>query len=249
MSTNATVELLRQQLAARETPPAAGEALVVPSGCEGFDRFLPDGGWRRGSLVEWLIPGAGSGTLAFALATAKTLWSSGSVVIVDRRREFFPPAAAAWGLPLARTILVRPANEADERWAWEQALLAPGVAVVWGTLDRLAPRDFRRLQLAAEAGKAIGFVFRPAERRGEPSWSHVQLQVRPTASGPTRTNERQPDRWRWQVERTRGSGGRNKIEVEIDEAGNAREVTPDERAVPVRPISPVADSATCPFPA
>jgi hypothetical protein len=53
--------------------------------------------------------------------------------------------------------------------------------VVWTWIEQIDPRSFRRLQLAAESGGTLGFLMRPAAVQGRPTWSDVQLLVRPTA--------------------------------------------------------------------
>ena len=129
-------------------------AAIVSSCCEALDRLLPAGGFRRGTLVEWLSnsSGSGAGTLAMLVARQAAL-EGGAVVVMDRHHWFYPPAAAALGVDLEHVIIVRPDTARDEIWALDQSLRCPGVAAVWSSLgDQLDQRDFRRLQLAAEIG-------------------------------------------------------------------------------------------------
>jgi hypothetical protein len=51
------------------------------------------------------------------------------------------------------------------------------VAVVIGWLGRLPNQTYRRLQLAAESGGAMGFLLRPAAFRSGPSWADIRFQV------------------------------------------------------------------------
>src|SRR3990172_9344057 len=134
-----------------------GEAVFT--GIEGLDRLLPEGGVRRGTLVEWLSAGEGSGAGTLALVCARQACQAGGVaVVVDRGGEFYPPAAAACGIGLRETIVVHPSTSRDEVWAWDQALRSTAVGVVWGWLAELDDRSQRRLQLAAERGGGIGVV-------------------------------------------------------------------------------------------
>ncbi|MEZ6071112.1 MAG: hypothetical protein R3C10_12750 [Pirellulales bacterium] len=93
------------------------------SGIAALDRLLGGGGFRPGELVDWLqvAPGGGAEALSL-LAAASVCDDDGVLVIVDRRRTFYAPAAAALGVPLARTIVVRVDNQRDEHWAFRQAL-------------------------------------------------------------------------------------------------------------------------------
>lgn len=152
---------------------------------------------------------------------------------------FYPPAAAAWGIDLSRLVVLRAASEADALWALDQALRCPGVGAVWARWDALEGRDFRRLQLAAEEGGAVGLLLRPATRRGHPTWADVQWLVQPLAGkqvedrsargGSQRSEVRgwRPERrgmtnaesWRLRVElvRCRGTAGGRSVVLELDE--------------------------------
>ena len=116
------------------------------------------------------------------LAVRAAAAEGGAIVVLDRRRNFYPPAAAALGVELEQVMVVRAGSPDDELWAFDQALRCPGVAAVWGAIDKLPSRWFRRLQLAAENGGGVGHVLRPARVRGWPSWSYAQLLVEPLPS-------------------------------------------------------------------
>jgi len=187
------------------------------SGCPALDRILPDAGFPAGILVEWLaaVEGSGAETLAF-LAARAVVAGGGTLVILDRRQEFYPPAAAALGIDLQRTLVVRAARREEELWALDQALRCPGVGAVCVSVDRLDWRWFRRLQLAAEQGGGIGFLLRPAQVRGQPSWSHVQLWVQPRPSSGSR-------RLRVEVTRCLSAHPGRSVELEIgEEEGDLR---------------------------
>jgi hypothetical protein len=175
-------ELLESAGAGKRRPTAE----IFSSGCPALDQALPQGGFPRGSLIEWLGVDAGGGASLFAIAAAhQAQRAGGAVVVIDRDFGFYPPAAVPWGLDLASTIVVHPRNEADERWALDQALRCEHATAVIAWPSRLDGRTFRRLQLAAEASGAVGLLVRPATARREPSWSHVRLSAtpRPAASG------------------------------------------------------------------
>jgi hypothetical protein len=152
-------------------PPDAG----VPTGFAAFDRLLADGGLRKGTLVEWRgeTDGGGAATLALAVS-AYVLRPGGTLVVIDDPREFYPVGAAQLGVPLDRTVVVRPDGQQATLWAWEEALRAPGVAVTFGRLGVVTDRVVRRLQLAVEAGGGLGFLVRPP---GTPAGSVVATRV------------------------------------------------------------------------
>ena len=256
------LDQLRRQVAAVEGGPSAEEAGAVSTGVAALDALLPRGGLRRGSLVEWLAAAPGGGAQMLALLAAREAGREGkSLVVVDRQRRFYPPAAAAWGIDLARLIVIHPASEADELWAIDQALRCRGIAAVWARRDQLDPRDFRRLQLAAESGGTLGLLVRSARARGQPSWADVQLVCSPlaprTVGRPFQAVQDGPEGpsytcgWRLHVEltRCRGSHPGQSVELEIDEwtgqirtrsvsEGNARHETH-----PLRPAAQLAPAA------
>lgn len=204
-------EQVRQIERGGQRPPAEG----VSSGCLQLDRLLPQGVFPRGALVEWLGegPASGASTLALLLARQACL-GPGAVVVFDRRGDFYPPAAACLGIDLERLLLVRPANERDERWAMDQALRSLGVAAVVAWPERLDARVFRRWQLAAEAGKALGLLVRPARARRDPSWAEARLLVEPRPGSGRR-------RLQVEVLHARGSQAGKSVELEIDDETGA----------------------------
>jgi hypothetical protein len=192
------------------------------------DRLLPGGGRRHGMLVEWLAglgAAIGGGAATLGLLTAREACRQGGVlVVVDRRQTFYPPAAAAWGIDLDRLIVVHPQNTRDELWAAAQALRSPAVAAMCLGVDRLDSRAFRRLQLAAQAGRTLGVLTRPTAR-DEPSWADVTLEVSPLSMVRCQlygNNEPQPANYRRrvQVQMVRCRSGRTggSVVLEIDDA-------------------------------
>lgn len=191
----------------------------VTTGIAALDRLLPQGGVSRGTLVEWLgEPGAGRSTLAL-LTAREACREGGSLVAIDRPRRLYPPAAARLGIDLERLIVVRPQNQADERWAVHQALSCPAVAAVLCWPEKLDDRTFRRWQLAAERGKCLGLVVRPEQARAQPAWSEVRLLVRglPVRRLPAEGNRRM----RVEVVHCRGASAEKCVELEFDDATSA----------------------------
>jgi hypothetical protein len=201
----------------------------VSSGNGRLDAILPERGFRRATLVEWLGGGSlesgeGSGAATLALVAAREACRSGGMLVTVEppgSRRFYPPAAAALGVVLERTIVVRPTNAADFQWAVHQALGCPGVAAVvcWtenlqgSASGKLDDRMFRRWQLAAEKGTSLGLLIRPGSVAGNPSWAEVQLRV---CSLPTAAEVVAPRRLRVEVLRCRGGQAGGSVQLEID---------------------------------
>lgn len=199
-----------------------GQHPVRSSGCEALDRLLPDAGFRGGTLVEWLGDGPASGVSMFPLMAARELQQTRSherpgdpatLVVVDRQHRFYPPAAAAWGIDLAQTIIVRPATDQDELWAIDQAIRCPHIAAVLAWPDRIDTYALRRLQLAAEESGVLGLLVRPMSAAREPTWADLRLAV---SSRPSTKD------WRWNVRllRARGRFGEGEVILELDEERN-----------------------------
>lgn len=180
-----TVQQLAAQLRCLERAARSARSTreIISTGILALDNWLPEKGLPRGAVLEWLplAAGSGAGRLAVMMA-ARRMGPDGTLVMIDPQRRFYPPALAQMGVDLERTFLVYPANARDTLWAFEQSLRCPAVAATVGPLDQITSHDFRRLQLAAEAGGGWGMLLRAARYRDQPSWADVRLLVEPLGS-------------------------------------------------------------------
>lgn len=235
---------LREQLERMDGGRSVRERCVISSGCPGLDRLLPSGGLVRGSLVEclgesWHAGGAGTVAMLLACQAAR---AGGALVVLDPQHWFYPPAAAVLGVDLARLVVVRAWQRSDQCWALDQALRCPAVAAVWAPMEELDERDFRRLQLAAEAGQGLGLLIRSHRVGQQPSWSDLRLWISPQALPPQQLSAGR--RLRIQVARCRQGRGGGSVEVEIDQrAGVWWQVSSHHEASTVCPTAPLAHSA------
>lgn len=223
---------------------------TLSTGIEPLDAILPGRGFSRGTLVEWLSAGDGSGAGALLFQVAARVMRSncegsdgnlassrkqgcGNLVVIDPWNEFYPPAADRLGIEMQRVLVVHPNNERDTFWALEQSLRCRGVVVV-GCLAHINDRVFRRLQLAAERGGGLGLLLRAARFRSQPSWASTRLHVTPlgvhgpSARSPQIRSTEVSDRGRrLQVELLRSNrGGSCCLELERnDETGAVHLVT------------------------
>ena len=164
---------------------------VVRTGFATLDARLPGNGWPQVGLVEILLSRIGIGEIylllpALAQLTSRPLarWCAWIAppeladLAADRRLEPYAPALAAHGVALSRVLIVR---SASPLWACEQALGSGAceVSLVW--MHRIAPRALRRLQLAAERGRTLGFLFRDLTGAAarESSCAALRLTVEP----------------------------------------------------------------------
>ena len=228
------VRSLRARVASIERGAAYGDGVgrgekgILPLGLAEIDQTLPAGGLACGEvctryravplavLLPWL-----AGRLVRHVGGA-VLWC----VKLGSTSQLYGPGLAAFGLDVGRLVIVRSRRRADMLWAMEESLRCSSFAAVIGECDdAINLTASRRLQLAAEAGGATGFIL----RRGGFQRSSI------TAGGddPKFTPSACSSRWeidacsgtpgmgtRWQVslKRCRGGFGTGTWLVEHDEA-------------------------------
>lgn len=152
----------------------------VPSGLAELDAVLPWGGFPRGALSELLHTHDGIGELDLLLPALRQLCAEAPVALVRPPYIPYAPALALAGLPLQRLIWIDP-PAARGLWAAEQCLRAGclSAVLVWdGGSDS---RPLRRLQVAADSGRALAFLFRPDHQRINPSPAALRLHIAPGA--------------------------------------------------------------------
>jgi cell division inhibitor SulA/protein ImuA len=161
---------------------------VAPTGYAVLDRELPGGGWPLGTLSEVLHDGVGLGEVHF-LCGALARASQGGRLIAWIGAPHLPyaPGLAAAGVALERCVVVEPAQREDALWAAEQSLRsgACGAVLLWlpaalAAGPRARSDDYawlRRLQLAAQAGRAMAVLYRSSafERASTPAHLRVAL--------------------------------------------------------------------------
>ena len=141
-----------------------GEMARVDARATGYatlDARLPGGGWPVGSMVEIAPECDGLGELRLTLPALKS-WCQEGRNIAFVRPPYVPyaPALTKYGLTLQSLLWIDAHCEEDAHWAAEQLLREGAAAVLlWSAVQE--DRTLRRLQLAAEAGKACAFLYRP----------------------------------------------------------------------------------------
>lgn len=157
---------------------------AVSTGFAELDELLPGGGWPRGALTEILLTREGIGALRLVMpALARLSRESRWLSWVSPPYIPYAPALTAAGVDLARVLLVHPRARQDGLWAVEQSLRSGTCSAVlaWPMLQE--PAAMRRLQLAAEAGRSLGFMFRSARVAKHPSPAALRVQLDGDARG------------------------------------------------------------------
>src|SRR5271155_572130 len=196
---------------------AAPARPVWSTGKSALDARLPGGGWPTASLIEVLLDDTGLGEVQLFLPALVecqrgTAQRSSSVapwlVWIAPPHEPYAPALAQQGIELGRLLVVRPATATEALWAAEQALSSGVCAAVLLWLKGTDDRWLRRLKLAAEAGGALGVLFRPERHRFEASPAALRLLFALGAAEP-------------RLELLQGQGGRpGPVELDSIEPGS-----------------------------
>ena len=170
---------LRRMLEGYQRRRRRGGRPSVPTGVARLDEALPHGGLPTGAITEMLSPfeGAGAMELAFRAARAAA-GGSRTIVVVDTRGDFYPPAAWRLGIAQDRLLVIRAPQIDQALWVIDQTLRCSAVAAVVAPIPRIDRASSRRLQLAAESTGAVGLLLRSASDRGH-SFAAVQMLVEP----------------------------------------------------------------------
>lgn len=152
---------------------------VEPTGRAALDRLLPGGGWPLGALTELLHEQSGIGELRLLLPVLARLTQAGRrVALVQTPHLPHPVPLVQAGVDLSQLIWVEALDVRSACWAAEQLLKSGsvGALVSWAV-----PRDetgLRRLQLAAEEGAALAFLYRPLRAAAQFSPAALRLILR-----------------------------------------------------------------------
>lgn len=164
----------RQVWRGRAIPIAEGEQ---PTGWPMLDAALPTRGWPAASLTEILLPVDGVGELRLVLPTLARLTQGHRPVVLIAPP--YLPCAMGWrqqGVNL-RGLHVVDAEEKHVLWAAEQCLRSGSCAAVLAWPHQADDRRLRRLQIAADTGRALAFVFRDRKHLIHASPASLRLEL------------------------------------------------------------------------
>lgn len=159
----------------------------LATGHTALDQALPDSGWPAGALTELLVSATGAGELSLLLPVLRAICEEGqgdgqgkAIALLGAP---YLPQARAWeqaGIPLER-LLVIDAEGNDLLWAAEQVLRSGecGAVLLWSQAAgrALNHRALQRLHLAASAGNALCFLYRPFAAETSPSPAPLRLRL------------------------------------------------------------------------
>jgi hypothetical protein len=160
-------------------PPA-----VHATGCAALDAVLPHGGWQSGTIVELMPARIGIGEFRLLMpALANISRADHHIAFISPPYIPFAPALQRHGIRLDRLLVVDAEKNTDALWAIEQTLRCKSFGAVVAWPQAIKDRDVRRLQLAAEAGRGVGFLYRPPAAALEASPAAVRLKLLRNSDG------------------------------------------------------------------
>ena len=232
----ALAQLLHNPLLWRGDQLARAEQ-TVSSGFHDLDRALPGGGWPQAGLTELLSDVEGIGELRLLCPALRRLALGGEwILLIAPPRLPYAPAFAAAGIDPQRIVVVA-AEDKHRWWAAEQVLRARSAGALLFRPAALGEQRLRRLQLAAQEGNTLAFVFATTARAAQPSPAPLRIRLSPAAA-------------QLRVEIFKRRGGMMSAPLLLDvaaAAGSAAETDRDDRSTSAparshRGLSPVRAS-------
>jgi protein ImuA len=159
------------------------EPEALPTGHPALDAVLPGGGWPVGALTVIGVPHWGSGEARLLLPAWSCLTQTRrQLIFIAPPYHPYAPALQQAGVDLRHTFLIElERSHPDVFWSMEQLLRHPetGIVLAWPTAWTAG--RIRRLQLAAEAGRTLGFLFH--DRQVPPTPAALRLHLNPLPEG------------------------------------------------------------------
>jgi hypothetical protein len=158
------------------------------TGFAALDNLLPGRGWPIGALTELLPVCTGLGEVSICMpALANLCREKRYVAFVSPPHIPYAPSLVNAGVSLRSVVWIECGSDEDARWSAEQLLREgqAGAVLLWSSTNQEQP--LRRLQLAAEAGGALAFVYRSAQMRHQPSPAALRIELTSDTNG-TRAN-------------------------------------------------------------
>lgn len=151
-----------------------------PTGYQALDNQLGGLGWPRGALSECLLDAPGIGELTLLMPLMQKLSQAGKTVFwLNPPHTPYAPALAREGINLDQIIMIHTEDKGDFLWTLENCLRSPVTGLVMAWPEKLAAREIRRLQLAAEAGSNVCVLFRERHYAEQNSPAALRLDLEP----------------------------------------------------------------------
>ena len=148
------------------------------TGDKKLDNILPGGGWPKKGLVEVINQYHGIGELQLLIPLMLSVIKQGKWMLwVCPPHIVYAPALQQAGIDTDQILVVNKAVPCkDALWSMERALRSNncGLVLTWQTW--LSVKVLRRLQLAAETGSTLGFIFKSRDNKYSPSRMRIRIK-------------------------------------------------------------------------
>ena len=153
------------------------------TGYKNLDNILPNRGWPAKGLIEVINQNHGVGELQLLIPLMLSVIKLRKWILwVCPPHTVYAPALQQAGIDTNQILIVDKAISCkDALWSIEEALRnkSCGLVLTWQTW--LTTKVLRRLQLAAETGGTLGFIFRRRDNKHSPS--NIRLRIKNTTPG------------------------------------------------------------------
>jgi len=157
---------------------------ALATGHKLLDARLPGGGWPVGAVTELITGQPGLGEFSLLFPALSQLSGNGHwLILIDPPWIPYPAALHGHGLALERLLLIRTGNRRESLWACEQALHGSQGGAVLAWPEQAGFARLRRLQLAAEAGAKLAFLFQPQQALDAASPAALRLYLQSDEAG------------------------------------------------------------------
>ena len=153
------------------------------TGYKSLDNILPNRGWPTRGLIEIVNQYNGVGELQLLIPLMLSVIKQGKWILwVCPPHTVYAPALQQAGIDTNEILIVdKTISCKDALWSIEKALRnkSCGLVLTWQTW--LSTKVLRRLQLAAETGGTLGFIFKRRDNKCSPS--NIRLRIKNITSG------------------------------------------------------------------
>lgn len=156
MLVNPVVKNLRQRIGRLEDTQRRFSRTIPVA--DAVDRWLPHGGLPAGCIHEVKGQSLASALAFSAVLSSRLAGNQGTILFIAPDRSLHPLGLLPYSVNLDRVLYVSAKRSNDLLWATMEALRCPQVSSAIALLDGLDLTESRRLQLAAEASGATGFL-------------------------------------------------------------------------------------------
>jgi protein ImuA len=166
----------------RASQLAKSHTKCIDSGHPSLSRQLPGGGWPTGALTELMQQQPGIGELRM-LSPALSKVASRRIIMLEPPQMPQALGMPALGIRPEHLIWIRSTRTADTLWAAEQVLRSGSCGALLMWQNQVRAETLRRLNLAAQYGETLCFIFRPLAAAQDPSAAPLRLSLRPAEGG------------------------------------------------------------------